>query len=498
MKTYIFVGGIFMSLMILVGATGYGFMQYVRVDQTLGYVRDASEAEDYDHALSLLRSVRNNIAPRVIRNQSVLIDSYFLQITARKSQKSTYDEALSKLSANQNAMAMAIFDSIPPESFYYDRSMAVLEQTKRELSEQALGNAVMELEETADELAKSRIDIDDMKIQISSLQSDLKKALEERSVAQDEKRLVEREAVLERMAKEKAEFDSAILQDKVESGDRALVLEMAETHPQIKAIVNGRLDVYFDPLPSYADPSIAPVVTNVMEAFSTAHLYGASVNRVYNPGSADIHVKWIRDYGSHTLGMAIFKSVLEIGLGSTNCVDDWVPFDANTVTKVMWHELGHSLGYGHSSAPSNIMYPTTSTQYIYEQSISDVLAQNWYITFPLCGAGPYYYNFETSDVGSAGFDIYVLPPGEDAKGISSGNARVYSGCGAQGMIRFNGECNVSIGSKVYVSNNDYYSAIRISGTIINTGESDWPDMTWDESAFEYDSGELDNYWRMFN
>ena len=90
-----------MSLMILVGATGYVFMQYVRVDQTLGYVRDASEAEDYDHALSLLRSVRNNIAPKVIRNQSVLIESYFLQMTARKSEKSTYDEALSKLSANK-------------------------------------------------------------------------------------------------------------------------------------------------------------------------------------------------------------------------------------------------------------------------------------------------------------------------------------------------------------------------------------------------------------
>ena len=519
MKIYISFGMILLLIIVTIGATGYLFLQHVKVSDSLRSAYALSDLDDHDSALDLVISARNNLSTRMLSNQANLVDEYFLDITTRKVHKQIYDDAFHKFEAGEIDSVLVDLGNIPQGSFYYHKSIVLIEQVNRRELEKALEIAHVQLGETFAELSGAQSNIGELESENQNLENDLKKALNELAISSNRNTDLETELVEERVAKDRAKFDAAILKDevtsqrsarkkaeldsamlqgRVEQGDRALVIKMSETHPQIKAIVNGELNVYFDPIPAYADSSISPVVSNVMEAFSTANLYGASINRVYTPVTADINIKWIKDYGSHTLGVAIYKSVIEIGLGSTNCLDEWVPFDANTVTKVLWHELGHSLGYGHSNDSNNVMHSTTSTRYIYERSFDDVLPGTYYLQSPICEAGTYIYSVETTDTSSAGFDVNVLPPGEDPSGIFDGTSMVYMGCGGQRMLRFSGECTVAIGSTLHIQNRDARSAIRISGTIIRTDEPAWPDMTWDEAAFEYDPKQLDLYWSMFN
>ena len=143
------------------------------------------------------------------------------------------------------------------------------------------------------------------------------------------------------------------------------------------------------------------------------------------------------------------------------------------------------------------MYFQTDTRFEVDRQITDILAGGWYQTFPLCDAGTYSYSFETDDP-QTGFDIFVLPPGADAAGVSAGNTNVYVGCGKAGMHTYSGTCTVTYGAFIYILNTSYSSAIRLSGTIVSLDDPPWPNMTWDQEAYQYDDEELEYYWQLFH
>jgi len=145
--------------------------------------------------------------------------------------------------------------------------------------------------------------------------------------------------------------------------EKAKVLELAKTHPMIQANVTGVLKFYIDPLPSYAAKNVSSSVDTIARSFSEWNPYGASIKRVYNRNNADLTIAWIKNYGSHTIGESIYRSHIKVGLGSNNCLGEWRAFDDATVVNILWHELGHSMGYGHSNDPNNIMYYQTATRY---------------------------------------------------------------------------------------------------------------------------------------
>ena len=75
---------------------------------------------------------------------------------------------------------------------------------------------------------------------------------------------------------------------------------------------------------------------------------------------ANVWVTWVvRNMGEGVLGHAnLGKGVVEVAIGSYGCDGGFQLFDNDTVEYIMTHELGHSLGFGHSDNPDRIMYPS--------------------------------------------------------------------------------------------------------------------------------------------
>ena len=75
---------------------------------------------------------------------------------------------------------------------------------------------------------------------------------------------------------------------------------------------------------------------------------------------ANVWVTWVvRNIGEGVLGHAnLGKGVVEVAIGSYGCDGSFQLFGIDTVEYVMTHELGHSLGFSHSSNSKSIMYNT--------------------------------------------------------------------------------------------------------------------------------------------
>lgn len=82
---------------------------------------------------------------------------------------------------------------------------------------------------------------------------------------------------------------------------------------------------------------------------------------------ANVWVTWVvRNLGEGLLGHAhIGKGIVEVALGDYYCDGSFQLFDVNTVKLIMTHELGHSIGLGHSSDKKSIMYPSLNQAYAY-------------------------------------------------------------------------------------------------------------------------------------
>ena len=301
----------------------------------------------------------------------------------------------------------------------------------------------------------------------------------------------------EQAAKIQAQIDALAQQQRADLEEKARIQELAVTNPMIQGIVSGELKFYFEPLPIYAGIDVSSAVENISSSLLSWSPYGTTTRRVFNANDADLYISWVKDYGSHTIGQSIFKSHIKVGLGRENCRGDWQAFDAGTVEKVLWHEIGHSMGYGHSSDPNNVMYWQVETRFDVEQYIADIVSPGWYFTYELCRGGNHWYSFESDD-SDTGFDLYVLPPGTDASQISMGGGLIYTGCGEANTVAYTGTCNVPAGALIYIENRSLSDAVRLDGVIVLLNELPRPVMDWDQTAFEYDDAQLNTYWNLFH
>lgn len=98
---------------------------------------------------------------------------------------------------------------------------------------------------------------------------------------------------------------------------------------------------------------------------------GMDVKVVFNitnlKQDANVWVTWVvRDLGESVLGHAnVGKGIVEVTLGGYACDGSFQLYDVFSVLKVMTHELGHSIGLGHSDDQESIMYRSLTPTYAY-------------------------------------------------------------------------------------------------------------------------------------
>ena len=275
-----------------------------------------------------------------------------------------------------------------------------------------------------------------------------------------------------------------------------LAWTVAETSPTILAIAAQEVNFYIDPIPWYASDGVTDAVQDIVEVLEEWTPYGAQIRQTQDELEADIHVQWVRDYGDHILGLAVHQTVIHVGLGSTNCHDEWQSFDSDTVEKILWHEFGHAFGYGHSEDLGNIMYPTLKTRFAVEQDFSEVISPLWYWTVPFCEAGFYSFEFETEDTRND-FQFAVLPLLVSFEDYLDDSRSAYQSCEFGEWQRISEACRVDIGSRAMIYNNDPDEAIEVHGQIVFEDRPPWPNKQWDQDAFYYDEETLDYYRELF-
>ena len=82
---------------------------------------------------------------------------------------------------------------------------------------------------------------------------------------------------------------------------------------------------------------------------------------------SNVWITWVvRNLGENVLGHAqVGKGVVEVALGGFGCDGSFQLYTVDTVRDVMTHELGHSLGLGHSNIENSVMYPTLNPNFSY-------------------------------------------------------------------------------------------------------------------------------------
>ena len=429
-------------------------------------------------------------------NAQTMISDFEIQILEREleeAQKRAQQEAeVEKKRAEEENAALREAVRIETEAKTTTEREAEVQKKRAEEENAALREAVRieaEAKATAEreaEVEKRRAEEENAALREAvRIEAEAKATAEQEAEAQKQQAEQEAEAQKQRAAKAAKE------------AEKRRIASLAKTNPMIQAVITKELRFYFAYLPYYIAPGVADAVEDIAEVLLDWRPYpDVSVKRVYSESDADLVVAWIRDYGSHTLGESIFKSHIKVGLGTTNCLGDWRAFDANTVKKILWHEIGHSMGYGHSSNPNNVMYSTTDTQFEVEQDIADIIGGGWSMTFPLCSSGNYRYFFESDD-DYTGFNVYVLPPGVSGEEFEVGNGSYYTSCESVSMVRTWNTCNILLGASIFLKNITAYKALTFEGEITALDEPPWPDMTWDDSARQYRESDMDYYRSLF-
>lgn len=301
--------------------------------------------------------------------------------------------------------------------------------------------------------------------------------------AAEEAQAAQEETVRERLEKQLAERNLATARTQAR---RDVAREQAQGRLLLLGIVNGGLTYAIDDIPGYAAEGVANALQRVGRSLRAWNEYGFSIRPAQPREEPDFTIGWLRDAGGHLDTPVGEARRILVPLGETNCQGDWAPYDDETVLRLLWHELGHALGYGHSSNPANIMYPALETKFSRGQTVDLVVTATVPHIIPLCGSGLYTFVLDEPGLGYA-YRFDVLRPNVDTADIYH-DVSQYQGCGSATDLYTN-QCMVEDGAALLVYT--YNATTRISGTITKNHELPGVNMDWDPTTFRYSQGEIE-------
>lgn len=356
-----------------------------------------------------------------------------------------------------------------------------------------------DIEDLENQLSKEKYDAEVAAMRASQEKKDSERELFDLNIQKlaeqkkaSEKLKQEQDDAVDRLRQQKLEAEqereTLRIQSEIEEA-KAIVKTEAKDYPLIQGIVNGgELSFWVEPLPSYASDNVRTNVMNLSSYFDGNWFNGVKLTQTYSKNSADFTINWVKDYQEHYIGRQVGDHLL-VGLGSSACKNDWKPFDGVTVYRIMYHEVGHAMGQGHSNNYNNIMYSPTGNQYQYDYKETITLSDGYYIQIYFCNTGKIYFSTEKAYESSASYKVYVLGNDNTAKNVVNGVGKFYPDCSGHknNWNSFSNTCNVQSGSSLVLFNPSTFGAgadARIE--IVISNENDKKDMNFNfESTSRY-------------
>ena len=210
---------------------------------------------------------------------------------------------------------------------------------------------------------------------------------------------------------------------------------------------------YVEPIPIWVSPDYFNANLKLYEstikiAFLSWEVVNPNLNFIETASSANanIHVAWVKEFGTGQLGHAIDEWFIEIELGTDYNHKTWQPYSFNYIGQTLTHEIGHTLGLGHSNNSDNIMhaYATQNISYGLVEIEREVLPGYGYF-FPFHSSTPnadFTWRVE-SDSRNHGFDVYVVPGRTSLDRWADNEPWSYwnkDGCFAENMLAVGNTC----------------------------------------------------------
>ena len=438
-----------------------------------------------------------------IQTQPVYAQSFFDDFTNFFTNLQSYFENIFNSDENNKQdidVFRALGETVQEWTDDFDQEKKLLKEQKIQ-NEIDLGAKQRELEEKERQLQTEQWAKEQKQRELDQRQQQLDAEKLAKEQKQYEIEQQQRQLDAERLAKEQKQRELEIQQRQQEierlQQEKASIIQSSYTNPLIKGIINGKLKFYIEPIPYYYTVNgIDQAVNDISNSLTSYTPWNVKFERVYDPNSADLVISWIKNYGSHVLGESIFKSHIKVGLGQDNCWGNWQAFNIQTIKKIMWHEIGHSLGYSHSSDPNNVMYYQTQTQFETDVEHSFSLGRGSAQFFSFCNSGAVAY-YAASSSNSDGFQAQIIPPnGGTAQDFVEGKGLIYTDCGGKNYQWLSRSCNIARGSYLGFINSEDHT-IFISFKMYDKNSGYWPEMTWDKNSFQYDNTYLNHVWNLF-
>ncbi|MCH8972651.1 MAG: matrixin family metalloprotease [Thaumarchaeota archaeon] len=174
---------------------------------------------------------------------------------------------------------------------------------------------------------------------------------------------------------------------------------------------NPKLDKYF----LYVE-SIPASATNIENTVLSAVKFWESrvdvkFEIVDSINGANLILKFVQELPDPYGGFVFNGKLVKIGLGNSNCDGNWHPFDEQTITLLITHELGHVMGFKHSQDQNTIMYSSIYYAKYSQIKESYTLNPGESLFIQGCTLRPdtsYHYEIFTDDSGKK-IDYFFIP-----------------------------------------------------------------------------------------
>ncbi len=190
---------------------------------------------------------------------------------------------------------------------------------------------------------------------------------------------------------------------------------------------NPKLDKYF----LYVE-SIPASATNIENTVLSAVKFWEShvdvkFEIVDSINDANLILKFVQELPGIYEGFVFNGKLVKIGLGNSNCHGNWHPFDEQTITLLVTHELGHVMGFKHSQDKNNIMYTIIGYAKYSQIKKSYTLSPGESLFIQGCTLRPetsYHYEIFTDDSGKK-IDYFFIPSKSEYQNFLNGKQFKY-------------------------------------------------------------------------